>query len=111
MVVLITACGSDPADSDAEVGGPAATVFDPLPDAGQPSWVVSVYPSPSAAAAPERTVAVDHDLLPPNHNVRLIIDGVDVTGQAALAPGARLPDGASLTQPQRREPRRSAGEV
>lgn len=74
LVVLITmavvACGDDEAT-------PGDTA--PLPD-----WLESVYPEPGATVAVPDAVEVDHTLQRVEHDVRLIIDGVDVTTYATF---------------------------
>lgn len=57
-------------------------------DAAQmPDWVESVYPEPGATAAVPDAVEVDHTLQRVDEDVRLVIDGVDVTTYATFEAG------------------------
>jgi hypothetical protein len=66
---LITGCG----DGD-ELTVPSAPPI--------PSWIVSVEPRPDAESATFRRVEVKHEVLTDGENVRLFIDGTDVTAYA-----------------------------
>lgn len=48
----------------------------------RPSWIVSVEPRPNAESATFRRVEVKHEVLDDGENVRLFIDGTDVTAYA-----------------------------
>lgn len=52
-----------------------------------PDWVESVYPEPGATAAVPDAVEVDHTLQRVDEDVRLVIDGVDVTTYSAFDAG------------------------
>ncbi len=66
MGALLTGCG----DGD-ELTVPTAPPI--------PSWIVSVEPRPGAESATFRRVEVKHEVLTDGENVRLFIDGTDVT--------------------------------
>lgn len=53
------------------------------PDA-QPEWVEEVFPEPGATVAVPDAVEVRHTITATDENVRLIIDGVDVTTYASF---------------------------
>lgn len=52
-----------------------------------PSWVEEVYPEPGATVAIPDAVSVDHEITGPDEDVRLIVDGVDVTTYATFDAG------------------------
>lgn len=54
---------------------------------GMPDWVESVYPEPDATAAVPDAVEVDHTLQRVDEDVRLVVDGVDVTTYSAFEAG------------------------
>lgn len=47
-----------------------------------PSWIVGVEPRPGAESSTFRRVEVKHEVLTDGENVRLFIDGTDVTAYA-----------------------------
>ena len=53
----------------------------------QPSWVESVFPEPGAVVTAADAVEVDHNLTATDNDIRLVIDGVDVTTYAAFEAG------------------------
>ena len=69
IAAVLTGCG----DGD-ELTVPSAP---PLP-----SWIESVEPQPNAESATFRRVEVRHEVLTGGENVRLFIDGTDVTAYA-----------------------------
>jgi hypothetical protein len=73
LALLATACGDD---LDAERGGTG------IDDPQQPGWIREVYPSPGAEAAVERVVELRYARLEPQQQVRLLINGIDVTVQS-----------------------------
>lgn len=72
--VVLAGCGSG--DSGAPAAEPTRSV-DPLP-----SWLVRVEPRPGQEASPLRRVEVHHRVLTGGEEVRLSIDGTDVTQYA-----------------------------
>lgn len=52
-----------------------------------PEWVEEVYPEPGATAAVPDAVEVDHTLQRLEEDVRLLIDGTDVTTYATFEAG------------------------
>lgn len=52
-----------------------------------PEWVEQVYPEPGATAAVPDAVEVDHTLQRLEEDVRLLIDGTDVTTYATFEAG------------------------
>lgn len=52
----------------------------------QPSWVETVYPAPGSSAT-TLAVEVDHTITSTDNDVRLMVDGVDVTTYAAFDAG------------------------
>lgn len=62
MLLVLTACSD--ADADA---------------AAFPEWIEAVYPQPDATLAVPDAIEVDHRLEEPETEVRLLVDGVDVT--------------------------------
>lgn len=55
--------------------------------AEMPEWVEAVYPEPGATAAVPDAVEVDHTLQRLDEDVRLLVDGVDVTTYATFEAG------------------------
>lgn len=53
----------------------------------QPDWVETVYPEPGATVAVPDAVEVDHAITSGDEDVRLIVDGTDVTTYAVLEAG------------------------
>lgn len=49
-----------------------------------PSWVETVFPEPGAVVTAADAVEVDHNLTATDNDIRLLIDGVDVTTYAAF---------------------------
>jgi hypothetical protein len=78
LVLVGAACGDD----DESVGAPAATTSTEVPDTpgAMPEWLERVYPADGADAA-ERAVEVDYNLLGPREELRVVIDGTDITAQ------------------------------
>ena len=54
---------------------------------GPPAWVEDVIPGPGAVATVPDAVEVDHSITATDEDVRLIVDGVDVTTYAAFDAG------------------------
>lgn len=65
LAVLATACAQDPATTVAD---------DELPQ-----WVSRVYPPPGAEVATNAEIQVEHNLTAPDEQIRLSVDGTDVT--------------------------------
>jgi hypothetical protein len=74
--ILFAACGDS---GEARPASSATT--SPRTDFSKPSWVVDVYPPDGAVAATERAVQLEYGLLDHQREVRLIVDGVDITSQ------------------------------
>lgn len=72
LLTLVAACTDRPVTA-----GPDA-------DVETPSWVQSVYPEPGATAAVPDAVEVDHVVTSDDEDVRLIVDGTDVTTYATF---------------------------
>lgn len=53
----------------------------------QPGWVETVYPEPGATVAVPDAVEVDHAITSGSEDVRLIVDGTDVTTYAVFDAG------------------------
>ncbi len=53
----------------------------------RPEWLVRVYPPPGSEGTAAATVQVRHELPGAKGNLRLMIDGVDVTAYADVKPG------------------------
>lgn len=53
----------------------------------QPDWVETVYPEPGATVAVPDAVEVDHAITSGDEDMRLIVDGTDVTTYAVLEAG------------------------
>lgn len=62
----------------------ADTGQDATPPAGNamPSWIQSIQPSPDSSAMANTVIEVDHSQIDPEHFIRLLVDGVDVTSNA-----------------------------
>lgn len=52
-----------------------------------PEWVEEVYPEPGATVAVPDAVEVDHTLQTVDEDIRLVIDGTDVTAYATFEAG------------------------
>lgn len=95
--------------------GPAQSEVSSLPTTSIPSWVERVYPAPNSTTAVPDAVEVRHRLQTPEDNVRLLVDGVDVTtystfdagklryesgaGPVVLGPGEHTATVERVTQP------------
>lgn len=53
----------------------------------KPEWLVRVYPPPGSEGSAAATVQVRHELPGAKGNLRLMIDGVDVTAYSDVEPG------------------------
>lgn len=73
----VLACGDD---GDEQAEGDPAEFTDPV----VPDWIERVDPSAESGPTPERAVEVDFVEPDPAEEVRLEIDGVDVTAQALV---------------------------
>ena len=63
------------------------TTDGPVDDTELPTWIDVVTPEPGADATPAQTVSVEFRVTDTDHEVRLLIDGVDVTAGAIASPG------------------------
>lgn len=72
-----------------------STSSDNTTSGSQPNWIEDVVPEPGAVATVPQAVEIDHAVTGPTENVRLVIDGVDVTSYAQFDAGKlRYEDGA-----------------
>lgn len=77
VALLSGACAGDGAeDIQAVAEGEAADAAD------YPEWIEKLYPPPGSETAINQAVQVEHNAVGPNQQVRLTIDGVDVTAYA-----------------------------
>lgn len=78
LALLVSAC-DDEADEVDAVGGAGP----------MPAWVEAVYPEPGSTAAVPDAVEVDHDVTEADTDVdiRLLVDGTDVTTYATFDAG------------------------
>lgn len=80
LALLLPACFGDGADDiQAVAEGDGAT------EAGvadYPDWIQKVYPPPDSELSATRAVQVNHTVVTAERQVRLVIDGVDVTAYA-----------------------------
>jgi hypothetical protein len=74
--LLLAACSSE-----------ETTATPPTGTAGLPGWVVSLSPEPGSSSQANTVVEVRHTIDQPGHEVRLILDGVDVTAGALRGDG------------------------
>ncbi|MFN0090376.1 MAG: hypothetical protein ACKVWR_08940 [Acidimicrobiales bacterium] len=95
VALVLGACGTDDAASSPPTS--AADYSHP----SLPGWIQRVQPAPDAQSASERAVEVGARTLGPLEELRLLIDGVDVTAQA-------LPDDQQAPIPAETQ-RRAAG--
>jgi hypothetical protein len=77
-LVAAAACGDDDV-SDTTRGTSTTDQLDPRPS-GLPSWLERVFPEDGANSS-ERAVEVDYGLLGDRQEIRVVIDGTDVTAQ------------------------------
>lgn len=82
-IVLLMAPG------DACTGDPATPSE---PDEALPGWLERVYPPPGAEAAPIAEIEVEHNVTAQNEQIRLLIDGTDVTTYSDLDTGELVYD-------------------
>jgi hypothetical protein len=75
LVVLVLLVAAACSDDDGE-GAAGREDF--------PDWVVDVFPEPNATVAVTDIVEVQHRLVDPEHEIRLLIDGVDVTARSEM---------------------------
>lgn len=66
---------------------PEAQIVDPRERPELPGWLSRVYPGPGAEGSVGQAMQVDYQVSGPEQNVRLFVDGVDVTTYAAIQPG------------------------
>ncbi len=76
-VVALALAGCSPAQSETSS----------LPTTSVPTWVERVYPAPNSTTAVPDAVEVRHTLQTSQDNVRLSVDGVDVTTYATFGAG------------------------
>lgn len=75
LTLVLGACQDQDAETVAETA------------AEMPIWLEAVYPEPGATVAVPDAVEVDHTLQRLGEDVRLVVDGVDVTTYAAFDAG------------------------
>lgn len=77
LALLLGACADDGADDiQAVAEGEAASA------AELPEWIEKLYPPPGSETAINQAVQVDHNVVDADQQVRLSIDGTDVTAYA-----------------------------
>ncbi len=83
LVLILPACFGDGAERiQAQARGEPAAV------AEYPTWIDKLYPPPGSETSATQAVQVDHNVVEADRQVRLIIDGADVTTYAtATSPG------------------------
>lgn len=84
VAIALTACFGDGAEQiQAQVEGDDAAAR-----GDYPAWIEKLYPPPGSEASVTQAVQVDHNVVAADQQVRLIIDGTDVTSYAvATSPG------------------------
>lgn len=82
LALVLPACVGDGADRiKAQANGEAV-------DYDYPEWVDKLYPPPGSQTSATQSVQVDHSAIAADQQVRLIIDGTDVTSYSvATTPG------------------------
>ena len=84
LALSLGACFGDGADSiQAVAEGDAASAAD------LPAWIEKLYPPPGSELSVTQAVQVNHNVVEADQQVRLIIDGTDVTWYA-VEPSAGL---------------------
>jgi hypothetical protein len=73
FALVAAACGDDLDPERGQVG---------VDDPQQPGWIREVFPSPGAESTGERVVELRYADLEPQQQIRLLINGVDVTVQS-----------------------------
>lgn len=82
LALLLPACFGDGADKI------KAAANDEVPEEKYPAWIQKVYPPPGSETSVTRAVQVNHNVVDAEQQVRLVIDGTDVTSYAvATSPG------------------------
>ena len=77
LALMLPACFGDGADDiKAQARGEEAGVAD------YPDWIEKVYPPPDSETSVTRAVQVNHGVVEADRQVRLLIDGTDVTAYA-----------------------------
>lgn len=72
VLALLSACATTPVTGD---------------PADRPAWVKAVYPEEGAVVAVPDAVEVEHTITSPDEDIRLLVDGVDVTTYAVVEAG------------------------
>lgn len=80
VAVLASAC-TDPATVDTTAASQPTTASQP------PSWIEDVIPEPGAISAVPDAVEIDHNIVTTDEELRLIVDGIDVTAYAEFDAG------------------------
>lgn len=100
LALLLPACFGDGAEkiqAQAQGGGESL--------AGYPEWLEKVYPPPDSQTSATQAVQVNHGVVEADRQVRLIIDGTDVTSYAvATAPGLLEYDVDQVSAPVELDP-------
>lgn len=82
LALLLPACFGDGAEQI------QAKAEDNVADDDYPAWLDKLYPPPGSKTSVTQAVQVDHNAIAADQQVRLIIDGTDVTAYAnATSPG------------------------
>ena len=96
LSLVLSACAAGADDADAE--GAAAS-------AELPDWIDKIYPPPDSETSATQAVQVNHNAIAADQQVRLIIDGTDVTSYAvATTPGLLEYDVDQAAAPVELEP-------
>ena len=83
LAMLLAGCAGDGADSVQ-----AAADGDGQAAAELPDWVEKLYPPPGSETSATQAIQVNHTAIAADQQVRLILDGTDVTAYAnATSPG------------------------
>lgn len=84
-VSLVSACST----------GPATFEEGQVSSGESPTWVEAVVPEPGSVAKVPDAVEVEHTITSTNEDVRLLVDGVDVTTYATFDAGKIRYEGGS----------------
>jgi hypothetical protein len=82
---------------------PEAQIADPRERPGLPGWLSRVYPEPGAEGSVGE-IQVDYQVSGPEQNVRLFVDGVDVTIYSTIQSGSLQYDVAQEFAPVELDP-------
>lgn len=87
LALALAGCGGGAEDVQQVAQGEATSVAD------APDWIEKLYPPPGAETSVTQAVQVNHTAVTPNRQVRLSINGTDVTAYAIeTSPGLLVYD-------------------